>query len=79
MASIIIHSEGDEEADGAVQEPALDDEGGRQRRLLARMRLWREDAANHFLFDTAIFWGDKVLCLESEWSMRCARREGCSG
>jgi hypothetical protein len=43
------------------------------------MRLWREDAANHFLFDTAIFWGDKVLCLESEWSMRCARREGCSG
>lgn len=34
--------------------------------LLEVMRNWREDAMKHHLYDTAIFWGDKILSLESE-------------
>ena len=34
--------------------------------LLEMMRNWREDAMKHHLYDTAIFWGDKILSLESE-------------
>lgn len=37
-----------------------------RRALLDLMRLWREDAMKHHLYETAIFWGDKVLSLESE-------------
>lgn len=33
--------------------------------LLEVMRNWREDAMKHHLYDTAIFWGDKILTLES--------------
>ena len=34
--------------------------------FLDLMRNWREDAMKHHLYDTAIFWGDKILSLESE-------------
>ncbi|PWN90407.1 TPR-like protein [Acaromyces ingoldii] len=36
-----------------------------RRALLDLMRLWREDAMKHHLYETAIFWGDKVLSLET--------------
>ncbi|KAE8226376.1 hypothetical protein CF319_g1025 [Tilletia indica] len=32
--------------------------------MLQRMRMWRTDAMHHHLYDSAIFWGDKVLSLE---------------
>ncbi|KAK0559627.1 anaphase-promoting complex subunit Cut9 [Tilletia horrida] len=32
--------------------------------MLQRMRIWRTDAMHHHLYDSAIFWGDKVLSLE---------------
>ncbi|KAK0551568.1 anaphase-promoting complex subunit Cut9 [Tilletia horrida] len=32
--------------------------------LLQRMRMWRTDAMHHHLYDSAIFWGDKILSLE---------------
>lgn len=34
--------------------------------LLELMRNWREDAMKHHLYDTAIFWGDKILTLETD-------------
>lgn len=33
--------------------------------ILEIMRNWREDAMKHHLYDTAIFWGDKILSLET--------------
>ncbi|KAL9938831.1 hypothetical protein V8E36_002550 [Tilletia maclaganii] len=32
--------------------------------MLQRMRIWRTDAMHHHLYDSAIFWGDKILSLE---------------
>jgi hypothetical protein len=36
--------------------------------ILDLMRNWREDAMKHHLYDTAIFWGDKILSLECKWT-----------
>lgn len=43
----------------------LDDDGAAH--LLRSLRLWRQDAMEHHLYDTAIFWGEKVICMESEY------------
>ncbi|PWN22456.1 TPR-like protein [Microstroma glucosiphilum] len=43
-------------------------EGNQQ--LLQRLRLWRQDAMEHHLYDTAIFWGEKVLCMETQETQR---------
>lgn len=37
-----------------------------QSELVEVMRNWREDAMKHHLYDTAIFWGNKILSLETE-------------
>ncbi|CEH15682.1 Anaphase-promoting complex (APC), Cdc16 subunit [Ceraceosorus bombacis] len=74
--SIIIHPESgpaeeDLQAAGLPDVREEDDDelsamqGDRLEMMLHRMRRWRHDAASHFLFDTAIFWGDKILHLES--------------
>lgn len=54
-----VQEEDDVDAEGALS-------GDRLEMMLHRMRRWRHDAASHFLFDTAIFWGDKILQLERE-------------
>jgi len=39
-----------------------DDEGeGEDWGIVDRMRLWRHDAMTQHLYETAIFWGDKIL------------------
>lgn len=52
------------QADGApdVTNGALEDgESYQQGELVDRFRLWRQDAIMQHLYETAIFWGDKVL------------------
>lgn len=61
--SIVEHSlsevpEGDEDAN----EADMGEEAKAQ--LLGKLRLWRHDAMEHHLFDTAIFWGEKVFWME---------------
>jgi anaphase-promoting complex subunit 6 len=57
-------------ADGRAQvlQGYADDQDSpeRHRALLEVMRSWREDAMKHHLYDTAIFWGDKILSLETD-------------
>jgi len=48
----------------AWDEPMAEDRSA----VLELMRNWREDAMKHHLYDTAIFWGDKILNLESEYT-----------
>lgn len=63
------------EVDGSIIEHSLSDvlesdemdENEDTRQLLSRLRLWRQDAMEHHLFETAIFWGEKVLWLEREY------------
>ena len=38
-----------------------DDEDEYEWGMVDRMRLWRHDALMQHLYDTAAFWGDKVL------------------
>lgn len=72
--SVLVHSSGDDEGEDVWQGDAMraklleDDVAPTEdrRALLDLMRLWREDAMKHHLYETAIFWGDKVLSLESE-------------
>lgn len=59
--SVVIHDGDSDEVDAAAL-PASE-----RAELLSIMRYWRDDAQKHLLFDTAIFWGDKILSLESEW------------
>jgi anaphase-promoting complex subunit 6 len=33
--------------------------------LVDRMRLWRHDAMSQHLYETAVFWGDKILAWTS--------------
>jgi anaphase-promoting complex subunit 6 len=35
--------------------------------MVDRMRLWRHDALMQHLYETAAFWGDKILSWTSEW------------
>jgi anaphase-promoting complex subunit 6 len=37
--------------------------------MVDRMRLWRHDALMQHLYDTAAFWGDKVLSWTSASSL----------
>ncbi|KAH9847513.1 TPR-like protein [Lenzites betulinus] len=38
-----------------------DDEDGREWGIVDRMRLWRHDALMQHLYDSAAFWGDKIV------------------
>lgn len=42
-----------------------DDEDDMEWTMVDRMRLWRHDAMMQHLYDTAAFWGDKILSLTS--------------
>ncbi|PVF99781.1 TPR-like protein [Serendipita vermifera] len=53
-------SEEEEDDDEDYTDEEEDEEWG----LVDRMRLWRHDAMTQHLYDTAIFWGDKVM----EWT-----------
>lgn len=55
-----------------TDEPEEDGPGPVQRdgHLLHRLRLWRQDAMEHHLYDTAIFWGEKIVCMEADPSQR---------
>lgn len=46
----------DEEDDEEGEEGEEEDWG-----IVDRMRLWRHDAMSQHLYETAIFWGDKIL------------------
>lgn len=37
--------------------------------LVARMRIWRQDAIVQHLYQTAVFWGDKILAWTSKSSL----------
>jgi anaphase-promoting complex subunit 6 len=52
----------DEEEDDEFEWDAVD-----------RMRLWRHDALMQHLYDTAVFWGDKVL----SWTSECLPFVAC--
>ncbi|KDN52205.1 TPR-like protein [Tilletiaria anomala UBC 951] len=48
-----------------AENPSADKvEGDRSSRMAMKMRRWMHDALQAHLYDTAIFWGDKVLSLE---------------
>lgn len=40
--------------------------------MVDRMRLWRHDALMQHLYDTAAFWGDKIVSWTSVWFVRMA-------
>lgn len=49
-----------------------DDEGDEEEHewgVVDRMRLWRHDALMQHLYDSAAFWGDKIVSWTSESSM----------
>ncbi|CAO1618199.1 unnamed protein product [Sympodiomycopsis kandeliae] len=48
-----------------------EDEAEGNASLLRSLRLWRQDAMEHHLYDTAIFWGEKIVCMEVNESQRC--------
>ena len=50
----------DDEDDGGLEEDRSDWS------MVERMRLWRHDAIWQHLYDTAAFWGDKVLSWTSK-------------
>jgi anaphase-promoting complex subunit 6 len=41
--------------------------------MVDRMRLWRHDALMQHLYETAAFWGDKIL----SWTSKSCRHESC--
>jgi hypothetical protein len=49
-----------------------DEEGGEEEDwgIVDRMRLWRHDAMTQHLYETAIFWGDKILTWTSTLSVQ---------
>ncbi len=55
---------GAESADEA-DDISLDGEEEEAASTLTRLRRWRQDAMQQHLYDTAIFWGSKVLALET--------------
>ena len=46
----------DEDEEGDDDDDDDDDWG-----IVDRMRLWRHDAMTQHLYETAVFWGDKIL------------------
>lgn len=79
-----------EEGDGSIVEHSLNsplaagqqlpkgeanEEEGQEQGLIPKMRRWMHDAMKQHLYETAIFWGDKVLSMESEYS----RDRECQG
>lgn len=60
-ASIVEHSL------SKVPEADEGEEGDDHSQLLAKLRFWRQDAMEHHLFETAAFWGEKILWIECEW------------
>lgn len=49
-----------------------DDEDDGEWGIVDRMRLWRHDALMQHLYETAAFWGDKVLSWTSTLHLRMA-------
>lgn len=49
---MVSDQEGDDEGDGLERDDWT---------MVDRMRLWRHDALMQHLYETAAFWGDKVL------------------
>ena len=45
------------------------DDGGRGLVNLSEMRSWRTDAMHQGLYDTAAFWGDKILAISGKRTM----------
>jgi anaphase-promoting complex subunit 6 len=45
---------------------ADDEEEGSELGMIDRMRLWRHDALLQHLYETAAFWGDKILSWTSK-------------
>ena len=43
------------------------EEEGHEWGVVDRMRLWRHDALMQHLYDSAAFWGDKIVSWTSEW------------
>lgn len=62
--SIIEHS-----LSQVMEEDEEEDSSGRPI-LLAKLRRWRQDAMEHHLFETAIFWGEKILWMEADEGQR---------
>lgn len=58
-----IESIDPEESGEYTSDEEEDEEWG----LVDRMRLWRHDAMSQHLYETAVFWGDKVLA----WTSMC--------
>lgn len=58
----IIDTTQDEEQTSEMDDDDEDEEWG----IVDRMRLWRHDAMTQHLYETAIFWGDKVMGWTSE-------------
>jgi anaphase-promoting complex subunit 6 len=49
-------------------EDDADDESEYEWGMVDRLRLWRHDALMQHLYETAAFWGDKILSWTSEVS-----------
>ena len=50
------------------EEETDDDEDEQEWGMVDRIRLWRHDALMQHMYETAAFWGDKVL----SWTSACA-------
>ncbi|KAF8573479.1 TPR-like protein [Ramaria rubella] len=51
----------DQEGDDEEEEEEEEEEEAQEWTMVDRMRLWRHDALMQHLYETAAFWGDKVL------------------
>jgi anaphase-promoting complex subunit 6 len=62
---------------GVETEVDMDDEDDEEEEeekswsMVDSMRLWRHDAIMQHLYETAAFWGDKIL----SWTCECNRKE----
>ena len=56
---------GDEADNVSLDEDDEDEDDNEATTTLTRLRRWRQDAMQQHLYDTAIFWGSKVLALET--------------
>lgn len=68
-ASIARHPLANDHADVFQDSDEEDDTEGRgyEWGMVDRMRLWRHDALMQHLYDTAAFWGDKIV----SWTSSC--------
>lgn len=58
----------DESAEFTDEEDEDEDEEDEEWGLVDRMRLWRHDAMTQHLYETAVFWGDKVMNWTSKYN-----------